>query len=130
MAIIRAAAGNYGANNDSVKIYPASYTTTNVKLIAVAAHTQTNTLASFSNYGAPRWISPLRERMFTRPCPQNLAGTVTAWSDRGSRQLCLDRDPIAGTTSPSGASSGTIYDCGIGNTGQFPTGVSGNIRTD
>ncbi len=43
------AAGNSGANNDSVPFYPASYPQDNI--IAVAAISSTNGLASFSNFG-------------------------------------------------------------------------------
>src|SRR5437867_4416855 len=45
-----AAAGNSGFNNDALPTYPASYRAPNV--IAVAAMTNTDTRASFSNYGA------------------------------------------------------------------------------
>lgn len=44
-----AAAGNEGRNNDSYASYPASYTSNNI--IAVAATTSTDALASYSNYG-------------------------------------------------------------------------------
>lgn len=45
-----AAAGNNGSNNDVVPVYPASYGTPNI--ISVAASTNWDELASFSNYGA------------------------------------------------------------------------------
>jgi uncharacterized repeat protein (TIGR01451 family) len=45
-----AAAGNSAANNDGGAFYPANYSAPNV--IAVAATTNTDTLASFSNYGS------------------------------------------------------------------------------
>lgn len=45
-----AAAGNYSSNNDTSPTYPAAYTVPNI--IAVAATTDLDTLASFSNYGA------------------------------------------------------------------------------
>jgi subtilisin family serine protease/subtilase family serine protease len=45
-----AAAGNNGLPNDLIPLYPASYTAPNV--IAVAATTNTDTRAFFSNYGA------------------------------------------------------------------------------
>ena len=45
-----AAAGNSATNNDTTPEYPANYTPSNV--ISVAAVTKTNSLASFSNYGA------------------------------------------------------------------------------
>lgn len=48
--ILVAAAGNDGVNNDGTPYYPASYDLDNV--VAVAATTRTDQLASFSNYGA------------------------------------------------------------------------------
>lgn len=45
-----AAAGNDGTNNDTAPAYPASYNLDNI--ISVAATTQTDALASFSNRGA------------------------------------------------------------------------------
>jgi subtilisin family serine protease len=47
--LIVAAAGNDGVNIDKTPTYPASYTNSNI--IAVAASTASDTLASFSNYG-------------------------------------------------------------------------------
>jgi subtilisin family serine protease len=44
-----AAAGNSGANNDTIAYYPASYTAPNV--VSVAATDNRDALASFSNYG-------------------------------------------------------------------------------
>jgi subtilisin family serine protease len=44
-----AAAGNYASNNDVTPFYPAAFTAPNV--IAVAATNNTDTLASFSNFG-------------------------------------------------------------------------------
>ena len=48
-ALFVAAAGNSSQNNDTTPTYPAAYNAPN--LIAVAATTSTDTLASFSNYG-------------------------------------------------------------------------------
>jgi len=48
--ILVAAAGNDSRNNDSTPSYPASYPQDNI--VAVAATTRTDGLASFSNYGA------------------------------------------------------------------------------
>ncbi len=45
-----AAAGNNGSNNDSTPLYPASYPIPNI--ISVAATSDWDTLAGFSNYGA------------------------------------------------------------------------------
>jgi large repetitive protein len=59
--LLVAAAGNEKANNDAIPSYPASYDVSHVvqgishpglpNIIAVAATTQTDALASFSNYG-------------------------------------------------------------------------------
>jgi uncharacterized repeat protein (TIGR01451 family) len=55
--LLVAAAGNEKANNDTTPSYPASYDVPNLShpalpnIIAVAATTQTDALASFSNYG-------------------------------------------------------------------------------
>jgi len=48
--IVVVAAGNSNSNNDFSPVYPASYTQDNV--VTVAATTQSDALASFSNYGA------------------------------------------------------------------------------
>ncbi|GBD97838.1 thermophilic serine proteinase precursor [bacterium BMS3Abin06] len=48
-AVVVCAAGNDGTNNDSIAHYPSNYTSVN--LISVAATTDTDGLASFSNYG-------------------------------------------------------------------------------
>ena len=48
--IFVAAAGNSSANNDTTPLYPASYDLDNI--IAVAATTRTDELATFSDYGA------------------------------------------------------------------------------
>lgn len=47
--IFVAAAGNYSSNNDSVATYPANYTVPNV--MSIAATTDADGLAGFSNYG-------------------------------------------------------------------------------
>ncbi|MBE0418250.1 MAG: S8 family serine peptidase, partial [Coriobacteriia bacterium] len=49
-ALVVCAAGNEGSNNDSSPSYPASYDLENI--VAVAATDRTDTLASWSNYGA------------------------------------------------------------------------------
>jgi subtilisin family serine protease len=49
--IFVAAAGNESANNDVTPDYPASFSKDLNSVVAVAATTDTNTLASFSNYG-------------------------------------------------------------------------------
>lgn len=49
-AVFVAAAGNAGLNNDNIPMYPASYNVPNV--LSIAATTDFDYLASFSNYGA------------------------------------------------------------------------------
>ena len=49
-AVVVCAAGNSGTNNDNTPFYPASYTSP--QIIAVAASTAYDSLASFSNYGS------------------------------------------------------------------------------
>jgi len=49
-AVVVAAAGNRGRNNDALPVYPASYGLPN--LLSVAATDNRDQLASFSNYGA------------------------------------------------------------------------------
>ena len=49
-ALVVCAAGNDGTNNDSAPFYPAGYNCPNI--ISVAATDQSDSLASFSNYGA------------------------------------------------------------------------------
>jgi subtilisin family serine protease len=47
-----AAAGNDGRNNDQTPLYPASYNALSDNVLSVAATTRSDTLASFSNFGA------------------------------------------------------------------------------
>lgn len=63
-ALFVVAAGNDGRNNDSRPTYPASYNCSNI--IAVAATTFDDSLASFSNYGASSvHIAAPGERIFS-----------------------------------------------------------------
>ena len=50
--VVVAAAGNSGANTDVTPFYPANAVTTLDNVVAVAATTSQDTLASFSNFGA------------------------------------------------------------------------------
>lgn len=49
--IVVAAAGNDSADNDNIDYYPANFSTEFDNVIAVAASTDSDSLASFSNYG-------------------------------------------------------------------------------
>ena len=121
--ILCAAAGNESANNDTTASYPANYTLTNI--ISVAAITQSNGLASFSNYGATTVdiaapgvnIYSAKPVSQTSPVPRvTVSGTP----------FTAQEIQFSGTLPASGI-SGTIYPCGIGNPSDFPSGVRGNI---
>lgn len=118
-----AAAGNNSANNDSTAFYPASYRLPN--MIAVAASDQNDALASFSNYGATTVD-------LAAPGANILSCTPLALPDTAS-QVRQDTNVFAaggliygGTTSGAGITA-TLYDCGLGNPGDFPAAVNNNI---
>jgi subtilisin family serine protease/subtilisin-like proprotein convertase family protein len=50
--VVVAAAGNNGSNNNTTAFYPANYTLSYDNVVSVASTTRTDTLSSFSNYGA------------------------------------------------------------------------------
>jgi subtilisin family serine protease len=114
------AAGNSSANNDATPFYPASYRLPN--MIVVAASDQNDALASFSNYGATTvdLAAPGVNILSTLPVAQ---ATVTAVT-QGSRQFAANPLEFSGTTTGITA---TIYDCGLGNSNEFPAAVSNNI---
>ena len=121
--VLCAAAGNDTANNDSTASYPANYTVSNV--ISVAALTPANQLASYSNYGATTvdLAAPGSEIYSTMPLAfvsqtNNLKIGATTYAAAAIE--------YSGTTGSSGV-TGSLYACGIGETGQFPAGVAGNI---
>jgi subtilisin family serine protease len=121
--VLCAAAGNDGADNDSTASYPANYAVSNI--ISVAALTPANQLASYSNYGATNvdLAAPGSEIYSTMPLSQvsqtnHVKIGATTYSAAGLE--------YAGTTGASGI-TGSLYACGIGQTGQFPAGVAGNI---
>ena len=121
--VLCAAAGNDGTNNNTLPEYPASYNHTNI--IAVAAHTQTGTLASFSNYGSTTVdiAAPGTDIFSTRP--QNLASHQSSVT-LGASSYAAQTLEFAGSTSTAGI-SGSIHHCGLGNPGDFPPAVAGNI---
>ncbi len=120
--VLCAAAGNETANNDTTPSYPANYTVTNI--ISVAALTQNNGLASFSNYGATTVdIAAPGENIYsTKPVSQSTVPRVTV----SGTTYAAQQIEYSGTIPASGI-SGTIYSCGIGNPSDFPSGVRGNI---
>jgi subtilisin family serine protease len=116
-----AAAGNSSQNHDTTSSYPASYRLSN--MIVVAASTQSDQLASFSDYGATTvdLAAPGVSVLSTIPTWQ--AGT-TAYVQQGSTTYAANQLTYSGLTS---GIMGTIYDCGLGYPTNFPPAVSGNI---
>ena len=116
--ILCVAAGNDGANNDTIDDYPANYRLPN--MIVVAASDQNDALASFSNYGATKvdLAAPGDNIYSTRP------GAVSLSLQAGAATYTPAAMEFSGSP---GTVTGTMFDCGIGNPGDFPAGVNGNI---
>lgn len=120
------AAGNGDSNgnpldNDTTPFYPASYRLSN--MIVVAASDQNNQLANFSNYG-PTTVDLAAPGVNI----YSLMPLVEAQNYllMGSTPYITEIFKYSGTTAAAGITA-KLYNCGIGNTSQFPTGVSGNI---
>ncbi|MBL9116579.1 MAG: S8 family serine peptidase [Verrucomicrobiaceae bacterium] len=111
-----AAAGNDGSNNDVVNVYPANYRLEN--MIVVAASTQNDQLASFSNYGFDRvdLAAPGTNILSVKPTVLTLTAGGTAYP---SNTMTFSGEVLS--------LSGTVIDCGIGGVGDFPPTVSGNV---
>lgn len=113
--IFCAAAGNDGTSNDTTPTYPANYRL--ASMIVVAATDQNDALASYSNYGATTVdiAAPGSNILSLQPSGSFQAGGTTYTSV-----------PLTFSGVTSGL-SGNLIDCGIGDTGQFPATVNGNI---
>jgi subtilisin family serine protease len=121
--VLCAAAGNEGLNNDSTPSYPANYTTSNI--ISVAAMTQTNQLASFSNYGATSVDIGAPGTNIYSAMPLSLVAQTNSLKV-GSSTYSAAAIEFAGSTPVSGLAR-PLYVCGLGRSGDFPAAVSGNI---
>lgn len=105
-----AAAGNYGLNNDAFPIYPASYAAVNV--VSVAATTNTNLRAYFSNYG-PATVhlgAPGLDILSTTPGSSYAFSSGTSMAAphvSGAAALVLSRCPLA-TAALKDALVGTV----------------------
>lgn len=121
--VLCAAAGNDGANNDTTASYPANYTVSNI--IAVAATTQSNSLADFSNYGATMVDIGAPGTNIYSAMPLALVSKTTSLKI-GSTTYSAAQIEFAGSTPSSGLTK-PIYACGLGQAGEFPAAVSGNI---
>lgn len=121
--VLCAAAGNDGANNDSTASYPSNYDVPNV--ISVAAISQTNQLASYSNFGATSVdIAAPGSNIYSTLPLSELPRTISL--KVGSTTYSAARLEYSGDTATAGL-SGQIHTCGIGNASDFHGGVSGNI---
>ena len=118
-----AAAGNDGANNDSVMTYPADYRLTN--MIVVAATDSRDNLASFSNFGAANVDLGAPGVSIYSTKPTNAPGT-TASVQIASSNYAANALTFSPTTSGVGI-AGLIIDCGLGSPSDFTASVRGNI---
>ena len=120
-----AAAGNDWSDNDSIPAYPASFRLTN--MIVVAATDEYDDLAWFSNYGdntvdlAAPGVDILSASPPTTSAADNYLGALVR---QGGSNFNANGLTFANTNDGVTA---TIYDCGIGNSGEFPAPVNGNI---
>ncbi len=116
-----AAAGNNSSDHDVTPDYPSSYGLPN--LIAVAASTADDQLASFSDYGATTVDLGAPGVNILSTKPTNLPGYQTHLQ-QGSTSYSANALTYSGTTMGITA---TLYDCGLGYPTNFPAAVQGNI---
>jgi subtilisin family serine protease len=116
-----AAAGNSSLNHDTTASYPASYRLSN--MIVVAATGPNDTLASFSDYGATTVDLAAPGVNVLSTLPLNQAPGIASVQRGGTAYSGLNMT-YAGTTPGITA---TLYDCGLGNPGDFPAAVQNNI---
>ena len=121
--VLCAAAGNEAANTDTTPSYPANYTTSNI--ISVAATTQTNGLASFSNYGATTVDIGAPGTNIYSAMPVSLVSQTSSLKI-GSTTYSAAAIEFSGSTASAGLTK-PLYSCSLGRVGDFPAGVSGNI---
>jgi subtilisin family serine protease len=113
-----AAAGNEAANNDSVPVYPANYRLPN--MIVVAASDSTDGLGSFSNYGSDSVD-------LAAPGVNVLSSTppgITSYVHTASATYVGEALEYSGLTA---GLAGTLHDCGLGYSTNFPASVRGNL---
>jgi len=114
-----AAAGNDSANNTLTATYPANYRLSN--MLVVAASDSTDKLAAFSNFGSNVDLAaPGSNILSTIPTWQGTTSTVT----RAATSYAAAPFTYAGLTA---GITGKLYHCGLGNPGEFPAAVRGNI---
>jgi subtilisin family serine protease len=112
-ALIICATGNDGATTVS---YPAAYPTN----IAVGAVDKNNLVATFSNRGTNiDVVAPGVGVLSSVPVGQGSEASVTTNTERTAFGMTF--------AAKTNGISGLMFDCGIGNPGQCPAGVAGNI---
>ncbi len=118
------AAGNEGVDLDAAgnDLYPAKYDLENI--LTVAAGTQSDALAYFSNRGLTS-VDVLAPGVSIKSTVPDDAFTEASVTSGGSTFDAIGMQ-YAGTTGPTGV-SGTLYDCGKGYEDEMPVGVSGFI---
>ena len=119
-----AAAGNGtpGTNNSVAPVYPASYRLTN--MIVVAASDENDNLASFSNFGTTVDLAAPGTDIYSTVPTWYYTGGVTSTVTRSTTSYAATPMTFAGFTP---GLTGTLCHCGLGNPGDFPPAVSGNI---
>ncbi len=119
--ILCAAAGNEAFDNNTTPLYPASYPLSNI--LSVASLTQNNTLAATSNYGSTTvdLAAPGENIRSTRPTHEVSGQSTLTIGPSGYAS-----EELSHSATTSGI-TGSIHHCGLGNPGDFPPAVSGNI---
>ncbi|MGB0373136.1 MAG: S8 family serine peptidase [Opitutales bacterium] len=117
-----AAAGNDNANNDNVASFPANYDIPT--LLSVAATDFNDERAVFSNFGVQTVdiAAPGQDILSTFPTG---TGSETSLTVGGGEYLATTFD-FGGSTDEDGV-TGLVIDSGIGQPGDFPAEVAGNI---
>lgn len=119
-----AAAGNGtpGTDNSVAPFYPASYRLSN--MIVVAASDENDKLASFSNFGSTVDLAAPGADIYSTIPTWYYVGGVTSTVSHSTTSYAAAPLTFAGFTP---GLTGTLYHCGLGNPGDFPAAVSGNI---
>jgi subtilisin family serine protease len=123
--VLAAAAGNgdasgNGIDNDATPLYPSSHTLSNI--ISVAATDPDDNLTGFSNYGQTSVDVGAPGGDILSCVPMHL-GTDAAVTVNALQYTAAGLSFAAVTEGVQGI----LYDCGLGYSSNFPSGVNGNI---
>lgn len=133
--LVVAAAGNNSGDDDLCTAsgtttcpggFPAAYDLPNI--VSVAASSSTDALSYYSNYGAISvdLAAPGDAVLSTLPTTAVTDASVRVNTATATATFSAIGMAYAGTTDAAGV-SGTLVDCGLGQSGDFPAAVSGNI---